>query len=445
MKNLNSTFLIILITTLFFRTAYAQTQVVRGTLKDAQADYPLIGATVIVIGSDPIKGATTDFDGKFKIQDVPAGRQTLLVQYIGYKTQTIPNVLVTAGKEVVLNITLEESVEQLDEIVVTSGSDKDMPNNDMAKVSARTFSLEEVTRFSGGRNDVARLASNFAGVSTADDSRNDIVVRGNSPTGLLWRIEGISVANPNHFATLGVTGGPVSALNTNLLRTSDFLTGAFPAEYGNALSAVFDVNFRNGNTEKFEFTGQVSAFSGLEFMAEGPLSKKREASFIASYRYGIAQFAAAGTSATPLYQDFSFKANLGETKLGRFELFGMGGISSIDFFGDEIDETDLFANPNQDAFVESQVALFGLKHTLRLNKTTYLQTVAGYSNNANTFNQDALVRNESGETVLSYRDVNVDDSQSRFNLSTTLNKKYSARFNLRAGAVMEMFIMDNFV
>jgi len=191
------------------------------------------------------------------------------------------------------------------------------------------------------------------------------------------------VANPNHFATLGATGGPVSALNTNLLRSSDFLTGAFPAEYGNALSGVFDINFRNGNTEKFEFTGQVSAFSGLEFMAEGPLSKKRDASFVASYRYGIANLAATGTSAIPIYQDFSFKANFGETKLGRFELFGMGGLSSIDFFGDEIDETDLFANPNQDAFVEDQLALFGLKHTLRLNKNTYLQSVAGFSTNSN--------------------------------------------------------------
>jgi len=162
MKNLITILFVSLMSTL----AYAQTQTIRGTLKDAQADYPLVGATVILVGSEPIKGSSTDLDGKFKIEGVPAGRQTLLVQYVGYKTQTIPNVLVTAGKEVVLNLTLEESVEQLDEIVVTTGSDKDLPNNEMAKVSARTFSLEEVTRYSGGRNDVARLASNFAGVST---------------------------------------------------------------------------------------------------------------------------------------------------------------------------------------------------------------------------------------------------------------------------------------
>ena len=430
---------------LFINSAFAQTQTIRGTLKDAQADYPLIGATVILVDSDPVKGSTTDLNGKFKIEDVNTGRHALLIQYVGYKTITLPNVLVTAGKEVVLDVKLEESVEQLEEIVVTSGADKDMPNNEMAKVSARTFSLEEVTRYSGGRNDVARLASNFAGVSTADDSRNDIVVRGNSPTGLLWRIEGISIANTNHFSTLGTTGGPVSALNTNLLRSSDFLTGAFPAEYGNALSAVFDINFRSGNTEKYEFTGQISAFSGMEFMAEGPLGKKNDASFIASYRYGIASLAATGTSATPYYQDFSFKVNSGNTKLGRFELFGMGGLSSIDFFGDEIDETDLFANPNEDAYVDNQLALFGLKHTIRLNKETYLQSVVGFSTLRNTYQEDALLKDESGNTVQKYRSVDLDDAQDRINISSTLNKKFNARFNLRAGVVIEIFGIKSLV
>ncbi len=339
-------------------SAFGQTQVVKGKVLDVQSESPLFGANIILIGSDPLIGAVSDPDGNFRIDQVPIGRQTFSVQYIGYKSITIPNVLVTSGKEVVLELKLEESVENLQEVVVTSETNKDLPINELAKVSARTFSLEEVTRFSGGRNDVARLATTFAGVSAPNDSRNDIVVRGNSPVGLLWRIEGIPVATTNHFATQGTTGGPVNALNTNLLRTSDFLTGAFPAEYGNANSAVFDVNFRNGNADKVEFTGQVSAFSGLEFMTEGPISKKKGSSFIVSYRYGIASLAATGTSATPFYQDLSFKLNFGETKLGKFELFGLGGLSSIDFEGENIDENDLFANPNQDAFIENELGAY---------------------------------------------------------------------------------------
>ncbi|HPJ53554.1 MAG TPA: TonB-dependent receptor, partial [Flavobacteriales bacterium] len=324
----------------------AQTQVVKGTVKDADSGLPLPGVNIVLTGSDPFLGTTTDLDGLFRLEGVPVGRQQFAVTFIGYKPLTIPNVLVTAGKEVVLDIALESSVEQLKEFEVTNTTSKDRPNNELAKVSARTFSLEEVTRYSGGRNDVARLATNFAGVSGANDSRNDIVVRGNSPTGLLWRVEGLPIGTTNHFSTLGTTGGPVSALNTNLLRSSDFLTGAFPAEYGNANAAVFDVNFRTGNRDKHEFTAQVSAFSGLEFMAEGPLSRKNGSSYLVSYRYGIASVAATGTSAIPYYQDLSFKVDLGRTKLGRFELFGMGGTSSIDFLGNEIDENDLFADPD---------------------------------------------------------------------------------------------------
>lgn len=257
MRHLLSTFILSM---LISAGAYAQTQTIKGSVKDADANYELIGASVVVQGTEPLVGGVTDLEGNFIINDVPVGRQTLVVQYVGYKSITLPNVLVTAGKQVVLNIKLEESVENLDEVVITADASKDMPLNELAKVSARTFNLEETLRFSGGRNDVARLATTFAGVSAPDDSRNDIVVRGNSPTGLLWRIEGIPVPNTNHFASFGTTGGPVNALNPNLLATSDFLTGAFPAEYGNATAAVFDVNFRDGNTDKLEFTGQLAAF-----------------------------------------------------------------------------------------------------------------------------------------------------------------------------------------
>ncbi|MBL4710409.1 MAG: TonB-dependent receptor plug domain-containing protein, partial [Flavobacteriales bacterium] len=350
--------------------------------------------------------------------------------------------LVTTGKEVVLEIKLEESVEQLKEVVISANGKKELPNNEMAKVSARTFSLEEVTRYSGGRNDVARLAASFAGVSAPNDSRNDIVVRGNSPTGLLWRIEGIPVPNTNHFSTFGTTGGPVSALNTNLLKTSDFLTSAFPAEYGNANSAVFDIEMRKGNTETTEYTAQLSAFSGLEFMAEGPISKKKGSSFLASYRYGIASLAATGTSATPYYQDFSYKVDLGQIGIGRLSLFGLLGKSSIDFLGSEIDDEDLFANPNQDAFVESSLGLVGAKLVSSLSKTAYLKTSIGVSSTSVEYLQDNYNRNAQQEIINKYRAIEVKDTENRYTLNSVLNKKYNARFNLRTGTTIEVYQMD---
>ncbi|MBU2915428.1 TonB-dependent receptor [Reichenbachiella agariperforans] len=422
----------------------AQVQTVKGSIIDAQSEYPLIGASIQLVGSSPIVGGLSDINGLFSLENVPTGRQSLQISYIGYKSITLPNILVTAGKEVMLRIKLEESVEQLSEVVISADADRDLPINELAKVSARTFSPDDVTRFSGGRNDVARLAASFAGVSAPNDSRNDIVVRGNSPTGLLWRLNGLPIATTNHFATLGTTGGPVSALNTNMLRSSDFLTGAFPAEYGNANAAVFDVNFRNGNSDQYEFTGQMSIFSGLEAMAEGPLIKKNGSSFLISYRYGLAQMAATGTSAVPIYQDLSFKLNFGTSPLGRFELFGMGGLSSIDFFGEDIDENDLFANPDEDAFVDNDLGLLGLSHTGRLGKTAYIKSTVGASTYSNQFFQDNFVRDANDDITDKYRAVNVNNRESRISLTSALNKKFNARWSLRTGFLSEMYLPNFF-
>ena len=412
-----------------------ETQVVKGQILDAQSNYELIGATIKLISDSEPLGAITDVNGRFRIDQVPIGRQSFEVSYIGYKSQTIPNVLVTLGKEVYLEIKLTESIENLDEVVVTASADKDLPINELAKVSARTFSVEEVVRYSGGRNDVARIAASFAGVSAPNDSRNDIVVRGNSPTGLLWKIEGLPMATTNHYNTLGTTGGPVSALNTNMLRTSDFMTGAFPAEYGNANAAVFDVNFRNGNTDRHEFMVQMSAFTGMEAMIEGPIKKGNNSSYLMAYRYGLASLAATGTSAIPVYQDFAFKVNLGESKIGQFELFGLGGRSSIDFFGDEIDEDDLFANPNENAYVKGELGLIGLSHLFKLNKTTYWKTTMGASTSYNDYIRDNIDRVQ--DTIyLATRDEN---RESRYTFNTYVNKKFDARWSMRAGSLVEMY------
>jgi Carboxypeptidase regulatory-like domain/TonB-dependent Receptor Plug Domain len=432
------------LTTLLPSLLLAQTtQVIKGTVKDMDSEELLIGASIAVLDLEPKITAATDADGRFRMEAVPIGRHAIAFTYVGYKTVTLPNVLVTAGKEVVLEVALESSVAQLNAAVVVGNHRKDKPQNELAKVSARTFSLEEVTRYSGGRNDVARLATNFAGVNSANDSRNDIVVRGNSPTGLLWRVDGLPIGTTNHFATLGTTGGPVSALNTNLLRTSDFMTSAFPAEYGNANAAVFDVKFRNGNADKHEFTGQVSAFTGIELVAEGPIDQEDQSSYLISYRYGLASLATTGTSAKPYFQDLGVKLNLGKTKLGRFEFFGMGGLSSIDFLGAEIDSTDLFSDPEVDAFVENQLALAGMGHFVQLDAKSYLKTTVGTTYTSNRYDQDniLLATNETPERK--YRAVEVYDREQRYTFSSQYNRKTSPRFHLRAGVVNEVIHLNS--
>ena len=421
-----------------FTKAQSQTQTIRGVITDKQSQSTIPGVNIIVIGTSPLKVGSTDIDGKFKIEEVIPGRYDLKITYLGYKEIVMPNVVVTSGKEIVLEIGMEENINSLTEIEV-SGTKKNETSNDMTSVSGRSFSMEEVNRYAGGRSDPSRLAANFAGVSSPDDSRNDIVIRGNSPTGVLWRIEGLNISNPNHFSTVGTTGGPVSAINTNVIKNSDFFTSAFPSEYGNANAGVFDLGFRTGNSEKREHTLQLGALTGLEAMTEGPINKKKGSSYLIAYRYSFTGVAQAigmpiGTAATPFYQDLSFKINGGTTKFGKFTLFGLGAKSKIDFLHTKIDSTDLFANPSKDSYFTSDIGLMGLKHFIKVNDNSYFNTVIGATYNGSNFLEDniatankPLERNQENKT-----------SQLRYSINTSYNSKISSKLFLKAGVISEV-------
>lgn len=422
---------------------FAQMGVIRGTLTDKQSEKPLKAATVELIG-DPDISDTTDENGTFLLSNIAIGRQSLRFSFLGYESITIPDIDVTSGKDVIISVALTESFNSLQEVVISSnGNNKARTVNKMAAVSARQFSTEEVNRYAGGRSDVARLASNFAGVSTADDSRNDIVIRGNSPSGLLWRLEGIPIPSPNHFSTLGTTGSPVSALNPNLLANSDFITSAFPAEYGNAIGGVFDLGLRKGNSNEYEYAVGVAAFPGLEAMAEGPFGKKG-GSFLAAARYGIVgPLGFAGSTAQPNYSDFSFNVDFGKGKLGNVSVFGILGTSNIDLIGKdvELDGEDLFATRDEDQFVKSGFSAFGAKHTIDLSPSSVLKTVVGYSSSNNTIEEDRYYNLDTPqENKIHF--AKGKSTESRFTLSTLLNSKISNKLTFRTGILAEFFSLD---
>jgi hypothetical protein len=419
------------------------TQTVKGIVTDKISQKPLAGVSVLV--EEGNKSAVTGNEGLFEIRGVPVGRVRLTLSAVGYQPTTIPELLVTTGKEVSLEIALEERIATLKEVVVKGiKTKKGAVSNEFAGSSARSFTIEEVTRYAGGRNDPSKLVSNYAGVVSNNDSRNDIVVRGNSPAGVLWRIEGLPAPNPNHFSTLGTTGGPVSALNTNALKTSDFYTGAFPAEYGNATAAVFDINFRTGNTQTHERTLQLNLFSGLEAMLEGPLnSKKNGSSYLVGYRYSFAQIGQSlgfniGTDAVPKYQDWVYNLEFAKSKAGRLSFFGMGGTSSINFIGKDIDTTDFYSRKDQDTYVRNNLYLFGAKHNLDLGAKSYLRTVVSYSNVKTDFENYQY-----GLPVTAYQKrwliTQVDDKQNVTRFSTLVNTKSSASFSWRIGLTGEYF------
>lgn len=420
--------------------AMGQTGVIRGKVIDKQSETVLSGATIELIGSEE-SGVITDANGNFVLTNVPIGRQSIKVSYIGYEPVTLSELEVSTGKDVIINVSLLEAFDELEEVVLTSERSKSKAINTMSAVSTRQFTTEEVNRYAGGRSDVARLASNFAGVSVADDSRNDIVVRGNSPTGLLWRLEGIPIPSPNHFSTLGTTGSPVSALNPNLLANSDFMTSAFAAEYGNALGGVFDLGFRKGNTEEYEYTVGLAAFPGAELMAEGPLGKNG-GSFLVAGRYGIVGFLGlGGTSAQPDYNDISFNVDFGRSKLGNFSLFGIYGNSNIDFLGKDYDEDDLFATEDQDSYVTSGFSAFGLKHTIDIGSTSYLKTIVGYSSSQNTYEEDRYINfGQPNQSILRFTES--DNAESRVTFSTLFNSKISKKVTFRTGILVEQFTLD---
>jgi len=423
---------------------YAQTGIIKGDVLDKQSEVPLPGATIELLNNNEAIGVVTDIDGHFRLENVPVGRQIIRVSYIGFETLTIPNIVVTSGKDAVITVNLIEAFDQLEEVILTAETDKDRPRNKMATISARQFGLEEVTRFSGGRSDVARLAANFAGVAAPDDSRNDIVVRGNSPVGLLWRLEGIPIPSPNHYSTLGTTGGPVSALNPNMLKNSDFITSAFPAEYGNALGGVFDLGFRKGNTDDYEYTLQVGSFTGVEAMAEGPLGENN-GSFLVAARYslvGLIGAGAGGTSAVPNYNDLSFNLDFGKGKLGRFSLFGIMGTSNIDFLGDDIDEDDLFSAEDEDSFVTSGFGVVGLKHRINVGDNSYLRTIVAGSLSSNQFEQDRYFDlNTPQEQKIRFDEV--DNTETRLTFSTLFNSKLSNKTTFRTGLLVESFNVES--
>jgi hypothetical protein len=383
-----------LCTTLF---AVAQTPQGRitGTVLDAEARYPLPGATVQLLTTDDAPTAT-DMNGGFAF-DLPVGRHQLRVSFMGYTVRTLDGIVVNSGRPTVLEVEMAESVVAMQAAEVTATKQGEVLN-EMATVSARAFTVEETDRYAGSRGDPARMASNFAGVQGADDSRNDIVVRGNSPAGVLWRVEGVDLPNPNHFSVPGSGGGPVAIVNNKTLANSDFFTAAFPAEFGNSTAAVFDLRLRNGNKENWQASAQLG-FLGTEALIEGPLNKEKGSTMLLNYRYSTAVIFSKlgidiGTSAVPKYQDGSFRFHFPQKNGGALALWGLGGKSSVDIvISDQIaPERNIYGDNDRDQYFRSNMGITGATYTLPLNKKTYIKATLAASRDRQFSNHNLVYR-----------------------------------------------------
>ncbi|WP_235296668.1 TonB-dependent receptor [Portibacter marinus] len=425
------------------------TQTVRGTVVDQESQFPLIGVNVAIPQEDgTILGTTSDLDGQFMIENVPLGRMTISFTYLGYKEVRLTDIIVNSAKEVILNIKMEEQVLELDEVVVFAKRSGDV-TNEMATVSAREFSVQETDRYAGSRGEPARMASNFAGVQGADDSRNDIIIRGNSPQGVLWRLDGFNIPNPNHFSIPGTGGGPVTILNNKFLANSDFFTGAFPAEYGNGIAGVFDLRMRNGNNKKHEFSAQLG-FLGTELMAEGPLNSGG-ASYLATYRYStlsLFQFLNinVGTDAVPQYQDGAFRLNFPMKKGGNLAIFGIGGLSNIDIILSEDTEVDtstlIFGSNDRDQYFGSRMGIVGATYTQPININTFIKAgiAASHSNvdaNHDYFERSIINNRYNVDTLVNVLDYTF--TENKYSAYIFTNWKANKRLSLKVGINTDFF------
>jgi len=412
-------------------------QVVRGVLTDAVSGEPLVGASVLLPGTVPVKGTTTDEKGKYRLEDVPVGRYNLEATYLGYELLIVPAILVESGKELILNLSLYEQVESLGEVLVRSNRKQGQA---ISPVSLQTITVEEVLRYPATFNDPARLAASYPGVVNTNDQANHISVRGNSPNSTSWRLEGVEIVNPNHLGDAGtssnrpsVSGGGVNILSAQLLGTTNFYTSAFPTEYGNAIGGIMDMNFRNGNDEKHEFIGQAGLV-GFDFSAEGPISKDKGISYLINYRYSFVGLLTAmgvdfGGEAIS-FQDLAFNVKAPLGKNGVLKVFGMGGISENIFTG-KLDSADWEVDKDRyNISFTNRMGALGASYSNRFSAKTRFKISLVSSGVRTNKRSDLIGLNASGEITPSW---NYDSLFHRkiaayAKLSYKLNKNHQLQF-----------------
>ena len=429
MKHLKTLLLFLFFVPTLFAQVSSPTQTVRGKILQANTYRP-VEAAVINIPSTQ-QNAISETDGSFRIENVPIGRQQLQVSFLGYKVTTIP-VLVESGKEVVLEIPLQTSSTGLDTIVIKA------PRLEVTSpLSSHVITIEETLRLPATFYDPARMMTTQAGVVALGDQANHISVRGNSPNHLSWRLEGVEIVNPNHTANGGtvtdlptLNGGGVNILSAQMLGDSRFYKGNFPTQFSNVIGGLLDMRLRKGNDEKHEFIGQIGLI-GIDVAAEGPISKKSKAAYLANYRYStfglLSQMGVDLGGEAVGFQDASLNFSFPTKKLGDFTVFGVWGKSTNIFTGADADLPVEERAEQKQAFdidFDSRSIIVGGTHQLAFGKNMLWKTSLAYS----TFESSRIAQ-------LNQADWFSDDKRSVYNRSSYGNaqEKLSIHSRLTIG------------
>lgn len=296
---------------------------VKGTVIDKSSRQPLEFINVMIVGLN--KGGVTNAEGKFSIEQVPPGIYRLQASAIGYKTVTTPEYILST-KDLHIQIEMEENQTELEGVTITASPFR---RDIESPVSLRIIGLQEIEKSPGANRDISRIVQSYPGVAFSPIGyRNDLIVRGGSPSENRFYLDGVEIPNINHFSTQGASGGPVGILNADLIREVNFYTGAFPTDKGNALSSVLDFKLRDGDMERNSVKATLGA-SEVSLASNGHLGKKT--SYLVSVRQSYLQFLfdMLGLPFLPTFTDAQFKLKTRFDAQNELTVLGLGGIDKM--------------------------------------------------------------------------------------------------------------------
>ena len=296
---------------------------VKGTVIDKSSRQPLEFINVMIVGLN--KGGVTNAEGKFSIGQVPPGIYRLQASAIGYKTVTTPEYILST-RDLHIQIEMEENQTELEGVTVTASPFR---RDIESPVSLRIIGLQEIEKSPGANRDISRIVQSYPGVAFSPIGyRNDLIVRGGSPSENRFYLDGVEIPNINHFSTQGASGGPVGILNADLIREVNFYTGAFPTDKGNALSSVLDFKLRDGDMKRNSLKATLGA-SEVSLASNGHLGKKT--SYLVSVRQSYLQFLfdMLGLPFLPTFTDAQFKLKTRFDARNELTVLGLGGIDKM--------------------------------------------------------------------------------------------------------------------
>lgn len=296
---------------------------IKGTVIDKASRQPLEFINVLVLGLG--RGGVTDAEGHFNIGEVPPGIYRLQASAVGYKTILTPEYIVST-KDLTIQIETEENLTELEGVTVTASPFRRDPES---PVGLRIIGLQEIEKSPGANRDISRIVQSYPGVAFSPAGyRNDLIVRGGSPSENRFYLDGVEIPNINHFSTQGASGGPVGIINADLIREVNFYTGAFPTDRGNAMSSVLDFKLRDGDMERNSLKATLGA-SEVSLASNGHIGKKT--SYLVSVRQSYLQFLfdMLGLPFLPTFTDAQFKLKTRFNANNELTILGLGGIDNM--------------------------------------------------------------------------------------------------------------------